>query len=105
MPGNLVTAMAVVMCPHGGKVAPTKSSTRVTLSGQAATTVGAPWQATCPGKPPAVPTPCSVVAFSPGTLRVTSEGLNVILTDTIGQCTPNGPATISMTQTRAIGGG
>jgi hypothetical protein len=102
MPGTLVEATATVQCPHGGKVTPSRTSTRVFLSNVPATMVGVPWNAACPAQPPAA-TPCSVVPFAPGALRVLVEGLPAILNNTPGQCAPNGPASVIMTQQRVTG--
>ena len=101
MPGTLVDGMAMVICPHGGKVTPARVSTRVTLGVAGATMVGAPWNAACPAQAPL--TPCSVVPFAPGAARVLVEGMPAILSDTEGNCAPNGPASITLTQERATG--
>lgn len=91
----------MVQCPHGGKVSPTRTSLRVTLGNIAATVVGVPWSAACPAQPPL--TPCTQVPFAPGAMRVTSEGMAAILTSSVGNCAPNGPAIIGATQQRVTG--
>ena len=43
MPGFLLHLGATVLCSHGGQATPTAPNPRVLLSGQPATTLGAPY--------------------------------------------------------------
>jgi hypothetical protein len=101
VPGPLVTTAALVLCPHTFKATAQRPSTRVTIAGAPATTVGAPWQVAC-----MVPEPtpkCTLVTFAPGAARVLIEGFPAILKDTVGICPPNGNAQIPTTQQRVTG--
>jgi uncharacterized Zn-binding protein involved in type VI secretion len=105
MPGFLLHMGATVQCAHGGQAQPTVTSTRVTVSGQPIVTQAAPYTiAGCPFNVSGSPVPCVTAQWVTGAVRVTSDGLPVLLLDSQAVCVPNGtPALIVSTQTKVTG--
>jgi uncharacterized Zn-binding protein involved in type VI secretion len=105
MPGFLLHMGATVQCAHGGQAQPTVTSTRVTVSGQPIVTQAAPYTiAGCPFNVSGSPVPCVTAQWVTGAVRVTSDGLPVLLLDSQAICVPNGtPALIVSTQTKVTG--
>lgn len=96
---------ATVQCAHGGQAQPTVTSTRVMVSGQPIVTQAAPYTiAGCPFNVSGSPVPCVTAQWVTGAVRVTSDGLPVLLLDSQAVCVPNGtPALIVSTQTKVTG--
>ena len=105
MPGFLLHMGATVQCAHGGQAQPTVTSTRVMVSGQPIVTQAAPYTiAGCPFNVSGSPVPCVTAQWVTGAVRVTSDGLPVLLLDSQAICVPNGtPALIVSTQTKVTG--
>ncbi len=106
MPGFLLHAGATVLCAHGGQAQPTAPNPRVLVSGQPIVMQPSPHAiAGCPFVTPAGnPLPCVIAQWITGAVRVTSNGMPVLLMDSQAVCIPNGtPATIVVTQTRVTG--
>lgn len=105
MPGFLLHMGATVQCAHGGQAQPTVTSTRVMVSGQPIVTQAAPYTiAGCPFNVSGAPVPCVTAQWVTGSVRVTSDGLPVLLLDSQAICVPNGtPALIVSTQTKVTG--
>ncbi|MDR6940888.1 hypothetical protein [Mucilaginibacter pocheonensis] len=105
MPGFLLHMGATVQCAHGGQAQPTVTSTRVMVSGQPIVTQAAPYTiAGCPFNVSGSPVPCVTAQWVTGAVRVTSDGLPVLLLDSQAVCVPNGtPALIVSTQTKVTG--
>jgi len=101
MPAPLVQQGATVLCSHGGQAQPTVPSPRVTLGGQPALTLPAPWTiAGCPF-PPNSGGPCATAMWSVGTVRVTSMGQPLVLTTGTATCVPTGvPLMVVVAQPR-----
>lgn len=105
MPGFLLHMGATVQCAHGGQAQPTVTSTRVMVSGQPIVTQAAPYTiAGCPFNVSGSPVPCVTAQWVTGAVRITSDGLPVLLLDSQAVCVPNGtPALIVSTQTKVTG--
>jgi hypothetical protein len=107
--GQLLTAAAVLMCPHGGKVNIVPANTR-------ANAVGAPilrpsdtfLVAGCPFMMGVVPHPCVMVRWVVPGLRGKAMGDSVLTTDSVGLCVaadnaPQGSVTVIVAQPRVSG--
>jgi len=93
MPGFILHQGAMVMCAHGGQAQPTVMNPQVLVSGMPTTTLSAPY----------VVAGCAMAQFMMGSVRVTSNGLPLLLFDSQAICVPTGTPTItSSTQTRVI---
>ena len=106
MPGFLLHLGATVMCAHAGQAQPTSPNPRVLVSGQPIVMQPAPYViAGCPFLTPGGnPLPCVTANWIIGALRVTSNGMPVLLLDSQAICVPNGtPLLITVTQTRVTG--
>ena len=106
MPGYLLHVGAVVQCAHGGQAQPTFANTRVKVMGQPIVIQEAPYViAGCAFPPPPVANgPCATAQWAFGALRITANGMPVLLTDSQAICTPTGtPLLISTTQVRVKG--
>jgi uncharacterized Zn-binding protein involved in type VI secretion len=105
MPGFLLHVGATVLCAHGGQAQPTSPSPRVTVSGQPIVLQPAPFAiAGCPFNVSGSPVPCVTANWVTAALRITSNGMPVLLLDSQAVCVPNGtPLTIVSTQTRVTG--
>ncbi|HSI69373.1 MAG TPA: PAAR-like protein [Gillisia sp.] len=96
---------ATVLCSHGGQAQPVTVSPRVTVSGQAVVLQPNPHTVIgCPFNVSGSPSPCVTANWITGAMRVTSNGMPLLLMDSQAICTPNGtPVTIVSTQTRVTG--
>lgn len=105
MPGFLLHVGATVLCAHGGQAQATTPMPRVTVSGQPIVTQPAPFVvAGCAFNISGAPSPCVTANWITGAVRVTSNGLPVLLLDSQAICVPNGtPLMIAATQTRVTG--
>ena len=110
MPGMLLHVGATVMCPHGGQVNGTATSTKVTVSGQPVVVQTDTFLvAGCAFTvPPGKPQPCVKVLWMTAALKVTVEGKPVLLSTSSGMCqsaeqAPQGPPIVSVTQVKASG--
>ncbi len=98
---SLVQQGATVLCSHGGQAQPTAPNPRVSLSGQAAVSLSAPWTVSgCPF-PPNSGGPCATATWSAGTVRVTSSGEPLVVQSGSATCVPTGvPLSVSVAQPR-----
>lgn len=105
MPGFLLHIGATVMCAHGGQAQPTAPNPRVTVSGQPTVTQTAPYVvAGCVFNVSGAPSPCVTATWVTAAVRVTSNGLPLLLLDSQAICAPNGtPLLITVTQTKVTG--
>jgi uncharacterized Zn-binding protein involved in type VI secretion len=105
MPGFLLHLGAVVQCAHAGQAQPTVTNPRVTVSGQPIVMNAAPYMvAGCPFVPPGGNGPCVTAQWVTSAVRVTSNGLPVLLQDSQAVCAPTGtPLVILTTQVRVKG--
>lgn len=104
--GFLLHQGATVLCAHGGQAQPTVPNARVTLGGQAIVTQDAPYVvAGCAlPPPPAANGPCVTAQWVTAALRITAEGVPVLLQDSQAICAPTGtPLNVVVTQTRVKG--
>jgi hypothetical protein len=81
MPGFLLHLGATVLCAHGGQATPSAPNPRVLLSGQPATTLGAPYLvAGCAMPPPIAGNgPCVTGQWLMGATRVLIGGQPALL--------------------------
>lgn len=93
---------ATVLCAHGGQAQPTQPNPRVVVSGQPIVTLPAPFVvAGCPFNVSGSPVPCVTAQWVTAAVRVTSNGMPVLLLDSQAICVPNGtPLVIVATQVR-----
>ncbi len=106
MPGFLLHLGATVMCAHGGQAQPTAVQSRVLVSGQPVTALGAPYVVSgCALPPPtAANGPCVTAQFVNGATRVFADSLPLLLQDSQAICAPTGtPLIVAVTQTRVTG--
>ena len=96
---------ATVTCVHGGQALPTSPSPRVLVSGQPVVLQPIPYSIVgCPFNVSGAPVPCITAQWITGALRITSNGMPVLLLDSQAICIPNGtPVLILATQTRVMG--
>lgn len=104
MPGFLTTASSM-MCPHGGSVMASPSSTSVQAGGAPILTTAdtftiAGCAFTLPG---GVPSPCMTVQWVQGAAKSTRGGAPTLTLTSIGLClagtqAPQGPVVITSTQ-------
>jgi hypothetical protein len=101
MPGFLLHQGAVVLCMHGGQAQPTVPSPRVKVSGQPVTTQPAPYTvAGCPFPPPSGG-PCVTAQWVTAATRVRSNGMPLLLQDSVAVCAPTGTGVqVLLTQLR-----
>ncbi len=106
MPGPLLHLGATVMCAHAGQATPTSPNPRVLVSGQPTVTLTTLYSVagcTLP-PPPAGNGPCVTAQYVTSAVRVTSNGLPLLLIDSQAICAPTGmPLIASVTQTRVTG--
>lgn len=105
MPGFLLHVGATVLCAHGGQAQATVPNPRVLVSGQPIVTQPNPYViAGCPFNVSGSPVPCVTAQWITGAVRVTSNGMPVLLLDSQAICAPNGtPLIIATTQVRVSG--
>jgi hypothetical protein len=101
MPGLLLHVGATVMCSHGGQATPVVPNSQVLVGGQPTALLADPWTvAGCPGIPPAIP-PCVTGQWIVGSVRVTSNGMPLVIDGGQGLGVPPGTPLIPMVmQTR-----
>jgi len=109
MPGFLYHVGATAICPHGGQISVVTSNSRVLVNGLPAALVSdffpvAGCVFTVPGPKPQ---PCIQARFLTPALRVLINGQPALIQTSSGFCQsaeqiPQGPPTISATQTRVI---
>jgi hypothetical protein len=103
MPGFLVHVGATVVCSHGGQAQPTVPNPRVTVMGMATATIAAPYAVlgcTLP-PPPGANGPCLTAQWTTGSVRVTSNGLPLVVLSSQAICAPSGtPLLVTVTQAR-----
>ena len=104
MPGPILHLGATVMCSHGGQATPTAPNPRVTVSGQPAATIAAPYAVTgCAFVPPAGNGPCITGQWTVGSTRVLVAGQPVAIMTGSATCAPTAtPLVPVVAQTRVI---
>lgn len=105
MAGFVLHVGATVLCSHAGQATPTSPSPRVTVVGQPATTLGAPYTvAGCAmPPPPAGNGPCVTGQWVVGAARVTATGMPLLTVSSSAVCAPTGtPLLPTVTQTRVM---
>ncbi|HEY1166167.1 MAG TPA: hypothetical protein VGE90_13395 [Chitinophaga sp.] len=105
MPGPLLHVGATVQCAHAGPAMPTSPNPRVLVNGMPIVMQPAPYTvAGCPFNVSGAPSPCITAQWVTAAVRVTSNGMPVLLMDSQAICAPNGtPLMILSAQTRVIG--
>src|SRR5260370_38583103 len=79
MPGPIVHLGARVVCMHMGQATPTVTSPNITVAGQPAVTLSAPYTvAGCPFVTPPGTGPCVTAQWVMGATRVTSFGVPLV---------------------------
>ena len=104
--GFLLHQGATVLCAHGGQAQPTVPNLRVKVGGQPIVTQEAPYVVSgCALPPPlAANGPCVTAQWITGAIRITAEGVPVLLQDSQAICAPSGtPLNVVVTQTRVRG--
>src|ERR1700750_2803770 len=85
--GELLSASAVLMCPHGGTVTAVPSSSKVTLGGDPIVLATDTFTiAGCSFMIGMVPSPCTLVQWQSPALKCTSDGTPLLTTDSVGMC-------------------
>lgn len=108
MPGLLTTA-SVIMCPHGGTVQATPSSTAVQIAGAPAVTASDVFViAGCAFVIGVVPSPCVTVQWVQPAAQSTISGNPTLTEASVGLClaatqAPQGPVMIVSTQPNVTG--
>jgi hypothetical protein len=103
MPGYLAHQGATVICTHGGQAQPSATDPRVTLAGQAAVQLSAPYTVSgCTFPPPSAGNgPCATGTWAAGTTRVRSLGQPLVIQGGSGTCLPTGvPMQVTAVQAR-----
>ena len=96
MPSLLLHRGATVLCAHGGRATPTAVNTRVTVSGQPTALLTVPWGiAGCPLRPDSGG-PCLSAQWTRGTMRVTSNGQPLVVSNGIAICAPTGTPLLAL---------
>ncbi|MDI3403656.1 hypothetical protein [Streptomyces cavernicola] len=104
MSGNLLSAGAVVSCPHGGRAAAATERAAVRIDGAPVATAAHPFTVTgCPHTVDGVPSPCVAVRWDAGSSGVTIDGAPVLLDTSAAQCftaasVPQGPPVVHSAQ-------
>jgi hypothetical protein len=107
VPGPVVTAASVAMCPHGGPVSIISSDARVLASGAPVATIADQFMvAGCAFTIPP-PLPCLMIQWLMGATRVLVNGIPPVLQTSTGLCisaagSPNGPPVVTTTQPRVV---
>jgi len=107
--GALLTTASILMCPHGGSVTASSANTRAKAGGAAIVRASDTFTiAGCGFSLPSGPHPCVTVQWIVSAVRNKVLGDAVLTSDSVGLCTagdqvPQGPVTISSTQTKASG--
>ena len=92
MPGFILHEGAVVLCLHAGTAEPVVLDPRVQVSGQPITVQSSVYTvAGCTLPPPPVANgPCVTCTWVEAAIRVTANGIPVLLQDSIAVCEPTG---------------
>ena len=106
MPGFLLHLGATVMCSHAGQATPVAPNPRVLVSGQPTvplTSMHAVVGCTLP-PPIAANGPCITAQYTTSATRVFSNGVPLLVIDSMAICVPTGtPLIAAVTQTRVTG--
>lgn len=98
MPGPILHQGAVVTCAHGGVAQPIVTNPRVRVSGQMIVTLSGAYSiAGCPFNISGGPSPCVTANWVIGAVRVTANGVPVVLQTSQAICAPNGTPLLIMT--------
>jgi hypothetical protein len=105
MPAPVLTVAAVVICPHGGGVAMTGTTSRVLIGGMPALTVAGPAMVQNCALAPAQA--CASVTWQAGASRVFAGGQPVLVQTSTGTCLssagqPTGSPLVVTVQSRVI---
>jgi hypothetical protein len=91
MPGYLLHVGATVICMHGGQAQALVPNLRVNVLGQPTVQQPNPWiVAGCPHNVSGAPVPCVTAQWITAATRVMSNGLPLLLDDSLAVCAPNG---------------
>jgi hypothetical protein len=107
--GQILTASAVLLCPHGGKVSAVPSNLRAKAAGGFILSASDTFLiAGCPFFAGAVYHPCVTVRWIVPGLRSSAAGAKVLTTDSVGLClaadnAPQGTVMVAVAQPR-VGG-
>ena len=107
--GDLLTASAVLMCPHGGTVSAIPANARVTLGGDPIVLENDTFMvAGCPFAPGGAAHPCVQVQWQLPAQRSECDGARTLTTDSLALCKAGdgavqGTVIIQATQTRTAG--
>jgi hypothetical protein len=107
--GELLSASATLMCPHGGTVSAVPSSSKVTLGGDPIVLATDTFTiAGCPFMIGMVPSPCVLVQWTSPAVKCTSDSTPLLTTESVGMCQAatgavQGSVLIQSTQTKASG--
>ena len=106
MPGFLLHLGATVMCSHAGQATPVAANPRVLVSGQPTVVLSGMYAVvgcTLP-PPPGANGPCVTAQYTTSATRVFSNGVPLLLIDSMAICVPTGtPLIATVTQTRVTG--
>ena len=105
MPGYLLHIGATIMCMHAGQAQPTVPNPRVLVSNQPTVQQTNPYLiAGCSFVPPGGNGPCVTAQWITASTRIKSNGIPLLLQDSIAVCTPTGTGlNIVLTQLRVKG--
>lgn len=105
MSGFLLHLGATVLCMHGGQAMPVTTNPRVRVSGQPVVQVTHSYTiAGCPFTTGGSYNPCVTAQWLSSAVRVTSNGIPLLLDNSQATCTPNGTGVnIVATQIRVKG--
>lgn len=91
MGSPLLHVGATVQCSHGGTASATSPNTKVLVNNQPTVTMSAPYTiAGCSHTVSSAPSPCVTAQWTVAAMRVTSNGLALVLMDSQATCIPNG---------------
>jgi hypothetical protein len=105
--GDLLTASATVLCPHGGTVMAIPSNSRVRMGGDPIVLSSDTFVVAGCAFAPGAPHPCVLVEWQLPAGRSTADSTAPLTTDSIGMCKAadgavQGVAQIVATETRAV---
>jgi hypothetical protein len=105
MADPVLTAAAVIVCPHGGVVAAAAAASRVLIGGAPALTVGATATVQNCVQPPGHA--CIAAAWQAGAARVFADGRPVLIQSVAGLCLsaagqPTGAPLVAAAQPRVM---
>ncbi|HEX8229993.1 MAG TPA: hypothetical protein VF826_11870 [Chloroflexia bacterium] len=106
MPGFLLHVGATVLCSHAGQAQPTTPNPRVLVSGQPTVTLPTVYVvAGCTLPPPSAANgPCVTAQWVTSATRLFSNGVPLLLQDSMSVCVPSGtPLIPTVTQVRVSG--